>query len=453
MPQYKVEDNSVTLYLNGIAHVTTLVKLGQLRAQNDIAKIVGIALKADLESLHTILDSKGIEIKRARVLEPTTLAEIAKSKIGDEVRDRESGENVRVYNVKDGQLLVGRLERVYSKPLNAFEYGIKPEDIREERVLELKLEGLNEKQTLKMSYLTGGIKLTPHYNIVLTNGELVLSTELKVENRTGKPYYNVNLETIPGNIGKAYVPVSREERPRIRRVEAFEESLVMAVGVTRFEEEGQVRYELGRQDLPEGHSRFSVGKTKGLDYEIIYRADLNSKPKIKAALRFTAPFTIPIGSVDVYREKSKSEDEVIERYEGGGAIEKPVLEGEDANITLREPDTLEMKVEQIGKAELVETKLETETVLALEREFKVTARNAGEEDVTIETYLELRDTEELIETSLTQHAQHEKSSERKIRWDLAIEAGQKTTFNYKTRDSGVRLMTKQEIKARGLLSK
>lgn len=450
--QYQTKDKSVTLYLNGVAHVATSA---QLNTSDSTVHISGIAPRFDLETLHPMWESKGVRVLEARVLEPTKLVEIAKSKIGQEVYDRQSDENVRVFGVEDGQLLVRGLKGVYTKPLTAFDYKI-VEDIRERRVIELKLEGLGDdkQKTLDMSYLTEGITLTPHYNIVLAGGKLALTGEVKVDNRTGKFYEGVELEVIPGEVGAPYLP--RGVPSRIRRVAAIE-MLALAEEVETFEEAGQIHYYFGKRNLPKGESRFNaIPKKEGLDYQIIYKANLKSTDaNISTNLKFKAPMTLPAGAVAVFGEKGfKEENLKLERYgyEGGGAL-KSVLAGKDAAVRLRTPDTLEMKVEQVGETKPVETELRTEDgkrIWAFEKEYKVTANNAGKDKVTIETYLKLGKTEKIIETSLPLHPD---SSARKARWDIVIESSKETepnkeTFTYKIQDIRFKPMGEDEIRAR-----
>lgn len=444
MPQqYQTKDKSVTLYLNGIAHVATSV---EVEAQKTV-QIIGIAPQFDLETLHPILGSKEVKILEARVLEPTTLAEIAKSKIGQEAHDKEANEDVRVFGVEgNNQLLVKSSKGVYTKPLTAFEYK-SGEDVREKKAVELRLEGLKEGK-LALSYLTKGVTLTPHYNINLIKekeeNKLVLTAEVEVENRTGKAYEEIELEAIPGNVGIPFLPAVKGG-PRIRRLAgAVMVGELHVEEVTAFEEGGQIGYAFGRKNLPEGHSKFIVSRTHGLDYQIIYRANLHgSRAQINAALRFKTPLTLPSGSAAVYSEKTKPGDkqELIERYEGGGAINNPVLKDKDVNITLREPDTLEMKIKQIGEIRLVPVKQGIKTIYALEKEFQVNAANSGQNDVIVESYLHLNETERLLESSLQKH---EESSGAMARWDVSVKAGKETAFSYKIQDLKFKPASREE---------
>ncbi len=339
--------------------------------------------------------------------------------------------------LKDDKLIVEDSEGfIHIKPLTDFRYppDKNGKDIRQKQALELQLEGLEDgkERILNISYLTGGITLTPHYNIVLSEGKLVLNADVEVDNRTGKSYEEVELAVILGDVGMPYLP---RKAPRIRRFAALVAGVTeLAEEVTRFEEAGQIGYAFGRKDLPKGDSRFSVFKTKELDYQIVYRTNLGvGKPKINAVLEFKAPTTLQGGSVAVYAEKlGVDEKSRIERYEGGGAISS-VLKDKDVDIALRTPDTLEMKVEQLGETNIVKTDLGTEAapVFALEKEFKATAKNAGKDDVTIETYLGLSETEKVLESKLKQH---EESTGKKVRWDIEVKAGTEVVFTYKTQN-------------------
>ena len=437
--QYQVKNNSVTLYLNNIAHITASV---ELKKAQDRVNLLGIAPEFELETLHPIFGSKKIKILEAMVLEATTLKEIAESLIGRKIYDREANKYVKNLGVEGNNLLVkGASDLLYAKPLTAFDYKT-DEEIRERKALQLKLQGIgNEKQILELSYLTNGITLTPHYNITLINKRLALASAVEVKNRTGEAYKDVELEVVPGDVETPYLPRGRP--PKIMRLEAM---ALTAEGVKSFEEEGQIRYTFGRKNLPKGDSRFNFGELKKkLNYKIIYRTNLGNqeKPDISAVLRFKAPVTLTAGSVAVYSEKTISgESKLIERYEGGGAIKNPVLKGKNANIKLRTPDTLEIKVEQTGHTKHVKTK--TKPVFAFEKGYKVTAANAGQDEVTIETYLELSETEKIVKTNLQQH---KKSSKRQIRWDVTVKPGKETTFSYKIQDFGFKPIPEDEIKA------
>lgn len=426
MTQYKVNDYSISLYLNGVAHVATSVKL-----KGGVVQIDGIAPKFNLETLHTILDSKDVKILEARVLEATTLDEIAESNIGQEVYDRKSKKNVKALGLKNEQLLVKGSIGVYIEPLTNFRYSETGEKIRGRDTLELKLEGLDEKRELNIAYLTEGITLTPHYNISLGD-KLALAAEIEVSNDTGKSYEDVELEVIPGEVG---VPRGPRISPRRIPIKAM---LALASGVDVVEDAGQIRYSFGKRNLPKGESRFNIFKEDGLDYKIIYKADVKND-EISTNLRFKVPITLPSGGVAVYSEREK------EQYEGGGTLGN-VLKGKDADIKLRTPDTLEMKTEQVGETKIVETDLGKKVpVFAKEREFKVNVNNAGKEDVTIETYLGLSDTEKILESSLEQH---EKSSKRKARWDIRVKTGEEIVFNYKVQDLQFTPVSEEEIRRR-----
>lgn len=454
--QYETKDNSIALYLNGIAHIATSV---QLKVENGIAQIVGIAPKFMPESLHTILDSKDIKIKNARVLEPTTLAEIAEGKIRipEVVYDKGDKCDVTPLLVQGDKLLVevvlgvGELV-VYSKPLDAFGYkGVDKQNIRKRQAFELQLDGLENgiDKTLKLSYLTEGITLIPHYNVVLVGNKLVLNAEVEVENKTGKSYEGVELAVIPGDVGIPYLPRGEPAIRGVYAVAAKMEEIELVEEVTRFEEGGQIGYAFGKKDLPKGDSRFNVFKTKELGYSIVYQTDLrNRRPKINARLKFKTPTTLQSGSVAVYSEKpGLDEKSQIERYEGGGAISSPVLKDKEVKIDLRTPDTLDMRVEQIGKTNIVKTDIGTEAapIFALEREYKVTASNSGQDDVSIETYLGLSETERILESSLKQH---DESSGRRIRWDVLVKAGEETIFSYKIQNAQFTPVSEDQIRTR-----
>ena len=422
MIQYQVKDHSIALYLNGVAHVTASVQLGD----GDRVELAGIAPKFNPGTLHTILDSKKVKILEARVLEATTLDEIAEGKIGDEVYDRKFDENVMVFGVKNGQLLVKSSKGVYSEPLKSFYYKT-DEDVRARETLELKLEGSSDQ--LKIAYLTDGITLTPHYNISLGD-KLALTAEVGVDNDTGKSYKDVELDVVPGEVG---VP----RLPRSTRVPPIKAMLALAAGVDVVEDAGQIRYSFGKRSLPKGESRFNVFKEEGLDYRIVYKADVKGS-EISTNLRFKVPITLPAGAVAVYSERER------EQYEGGGTL-RNVLKNKDADVKLRTPDTLEMKTEQVGETKIVKTDLGTEKapVFALEREFKVNVNNAGKDDVTIETYLGLSETEKILDSSLEQH----ESGLERVRWDVKVKGGEEIVFNYKVQDLQFTPVSEEEIRS------
>lgn len=431
--QYEVKNEVLTLYIGGFAHIQAT-----LQAKNGVNQITGISEQAIHGTLHPTLDTKDATILRERTLEPTSLKEIAESQIGESVLDSEK--SVKALSVIGDQLLVSDDNgHVYSKPLTMFQYS--PVDVRQKRSLEVELGGLTDaEKTIHVGYLTEGITLTPHYNVLVTPVGLVLTAEALVRNGTGKSY-KVDFEIIPSEVGRPYFTGGdRGYRPCVRRVAALGAGSIDYVGeeVAEFEEGGQIGYTLGEREIPKGESRLGIFTTKPLNYKIILKATLGNikregdmKPDIDTFLRFKAPKNLHAGSVAVYGEVPsicESKTTTRERYEGGGEIGKPVLKDQNVDIALRTPDTLDMKVKQIGETKFVRTDIGTAKapVFASEREFEVTTNNQGQDNVTIETYLHLRANERLLKYSIP----HKERSGSIVRWDILVEAGKEMKFTY-----------------------
>ncbi len=458
--QYQANDNSIAVYLNGFGHVTTSVRL---KVEKGIAQVVGIPSEFMLESLHTILDSSDVGIRSARVVEPTTLEELARNSIGKSIMDlARNGKDVTALTVHGNNLLVQDSEHagcVYSKSLESFKYPENSVDIKQRQAVELGLQGLEDgtESTLGFSYLTEGIGLSPFYTIRLKGDKLQLTADVEVDNKTGKPYEKVDLDIIPGEVEMPEL-ISRVSGGRIRRIRRplpVEEvmSLDAIEEVSAFEEGGQVGYAMGKRDLPLGKSRFALFGASGLDYEIAYSTSIQHgesfsswmkmRPEISTVLRFKAPIILPVGGVAVYSERPGLEKgKVIERYEGGGSIENPVLKDEKVRVALRTPDTLEMKVEQVGEPLIVNTEKGTKDkpIYAVQREFRVTTKNAGEENAVIETDLHLAPFQSLIDTSLTADI-----SRRNPKWNVQVEAGKTTEFNYTVQNLGYSPVSQSEL--------
>ena len=267
-----------------------------------------------------------------------------------------------------------------------------------------------------------------------------LAAEVKVENNSGKAFEDVELEVVPGEVGRPYFPT--HYRPRIRRMRtmafmAAEEISEMAE-VEIAEEKGQIVYSFGKRNLPEGSSKFGIFHSKALDYDILYRAKIGEN-EIKTTLKFKAPITLPTGSVAVFGEKENGE-----RYEGGGTLSN-TLKDKDAKISLRTPDTLKIKTELEDK-KIIKTDIGTETapIYGYESLVKVTATNASKEDATIETILQLYNTEKLIESSL----EPSETKKSRVKWDVKIPAGKDTSFTYKTQNAQFKAVHFKELKDR-----
>ncbi|MCX6742350.1 MAG: hypothetical protein NTX24_04240 [Candidatus Pacearchaeota archaeon] len=457
--QSEAHDRSLAVYLNGFAHVTTSVGL---KTQNGVAQVGGIPSQVMLESLHPILDSRDVVIAGARIVKPTTLVEIAQSQLLTEKKVYDSNSEVLPLVIDGNNLLVkGAAGMVYSKSLDGFRYVVDDvAKIRARQDLELRLGGIEDgKETrVDLAYLTDGIELGPSYNITLVGDKLRLTAEVKVDNQTGKSYEDVELKVIPGKVKKPEV-IRRFHNMGGRFGLPIEEvelaSLECCDGVTRSEENGQIVYSMGKRDLPLGESKFGLmNKIPELDYKMVSRANLgkDAKPEIITLLTFEAPLTFPVGSVAVYSERRGLGDKAVtEYYEGGGQISHPALKGSKVSVDLRTPDTLEMKVEQVGQAEMINTEKGTKEnpLYALQSEFKVTAKNAGQDDVRIETYLALSSTQKLIESrGLTADLTGILPSIYTgggARWNVPVKAGQETTFTYKIRDEKFIPMGRAEI--------
>lgn len=455
LEQYHTRDSSLTVYLNGFGYVTTSAPL---KTENGVAQIVGIPSEVMLESLHLILGSSDVRIAGARIVEPTTLAEIAQGYIGKKVYDPSidgSNEEVSVLGISGDGLLV-KLKgegAVYSKPLDSFRYPQKGiPAIRHRQALELRLEGVKDggnTRTLDLAYLTNGIELSPHYNICLRGDKLTLEAEVVVDNQTGKSYKDVELSVVPGKVEKPEVRHFHRRRAEIMALDSMAVEEVSSLsGVTRSEEDGQIVYHMGKRDLPLGESKFGVLKPNELDYKVVYSAHVGrgARPEISTLLRFETPMTLPVGSVAVYSEGTTGKGkDIVEKYEGGGQISHPVLKGKEVNIDLRTPDTLEMKVEQVGVIRVVKTQIgeKGKPIFALEREFRVTANNAGEDNATIETYLGFTEFQRLVDFSLDTKGDVKGSN---ARWDVLVEAGKETTFTYKVQTLGFSQMTREQLR-------
>lgn len=438
--QYQAKDSSLTVYLNGLAHVVATTNT-PVASQ---AEISNVSPQLVLESLHPVLASHDTKILEARLLEPTRLSEIARNLAGQDVRVVGTSE---VYDGVGGaslRVLAGEGDRVvgYSHgkaaviPLRNVWFDAEAVPTHNQTALALRLEDAKEDKPLVFSYLTEGIALTPHYTIQLRGKRLVLTADVEMENRTGKTFTDVALEVVPGEVGRPYLTRNAQFADISRRVMSESTDLFMMdevaleEGVSATEREGQISYGFGKQTIPQGRSKFGVFATKPLAYDIAYTASLNEgRSGINAMLRFTAPTTLPAGSVAVYSERNQG-GRKNEHYEGGSTISNPVLRKRKVNITLRQPDTLDMKVLQKGESRVVQTTLEGKDrvpVYALIRTYEATVRNAGQHAAMIEASLYLSPASKVLDSSLKEHS---KSTGQQKRWDVKVPAGEKVILTY-----------------------
>ncbi len=452
MTQYQAKDRSLTVYLGGIAHVGAAV---QLSGNENSMQITGIARTAMLDSLHTTGDDK-VRVLEARVREETSYDDVAKQLVGATVTESavgKDGDRYRVVAVKGEQAVLERNGLLYVESLQGFNAPADGITLNQKNAVELHVAGVPKKGAdISLSYLADGISLTPTYTIAIKGSKLVLTAEIGIDNRTGKSFDNVALQVVPGEVGRPYFQHGYEPitvRKVVAATTMMSEEALFALDemVAVKEEQDQIRYDFSARNVPEGSSKFGVFKTKPLKHTIGYTAHLREgTSQVSAVLRFAAPITLPAGAVAVFSE-TKQKDSKTEKYEGGSTLQT-VLKNRRATISLRQPDTLDVRVLQKGETKIDEATLGEDgraPVYALTRTYEVTVRNAGAGKATIETYLGLNIGEKVLACSISDH---EKSTARQKRWDVSVPAGEKRRFTYTTQEPiQFRNVSREDIEA------
>lgn len=427
--QNKAETKRLTLYFGGFAHI-----LAEVRAQDGSNQITGVSSQMLDGTFHPALESQDVVVQQARVLEPTTLDEIIEANKGKAVKSKDGRTTATLLSMENGLFILSNDPNrppVFTAPISDYLLNnFLPDGLRNFKSLGVVLSGVKS-ENLAFGYLTKGINLTPHYNVLLTDQGLVLKADALIQNESGESY-KTQFEIIPGNVGLPHfsggvraVMLYRMESRRVEEVDYLG-------GVDESEEKGQIVYGFGEREIPVGKSSFGIFTTKPLEYKIVYKANLGRRDcGIDTCLRFKAPKNLHQGAVAVYTEATQ---ESRERYEGGSEIRGSVLKGQDVDISLRTPDTLKVKTRQVDQTEIVETDIGSKGVhvFAYQRQYEVTLTNSSQEEVVMELYLGLSETQSVLNPSL---AQHEQSSGTLNRWDVSVPAGSETKFTYTVQDA------------------
>ena len=441
--QTKADDNSLAVFLNGFGYVTT-----EFKTKGDgIILVEGIAQEAAFKTLTPILDSKQVEFSSARIVEATTLEDLARQNIGETVNGVDSGTHTLLGTIGN----LGIVSRESSKRLAKLKNLIFPKGDYHDQGIELDLKNTPDNaRTIQAAYLVNRINLEPHYNITIKGDKVVVKAQINIENQSGKSYDDVAFTVIPSQVNKPSNPqqfiAAGGHHREIRRI-VSEECLLMSDSVNIEEDStGQRRYTFGKRTIHKGKSEFALFTTKELDYKIKHSTRLSKGDcTVNTVLQFKAPDLLHMGSVAV-SSQIETKDGMTEQYEGGGNFPQAVLKEKNASVHLRNPDTLQVKVEQIGETELIESNIKTPEGAAIYEEvkqYKVTATNGSQTDTTIESHLnDISAIRKMTSSSIP-------PSENKgyPRWDLAIPAGEEVSFTYKVKSRLLKELTYEEKEA------
>ncbi len=475
-----VTDEQVTVYLNGTAHVQARAVVHPVEGRVELPSIASTYIP---ETLHPSLDSKHISVLESRLLPAMTFADIARSQI-HQTGIGDAGKKLcgQLLNVEGDRAIIHGAGKIHSIPVDDlllnFETSIPvPFEYRHVPAVELVLGGVEDGQTVQLSYLAEHITLTPNYRLVLLpDNQLTMTGEMHVKNQSGKAFTDVVLEVIPSEV---HLPRVNRGGGRTRH-DGYDGEFIgafMAFGGGPgsgesgvFEEDGQTVFVLGKRNLPEGDARFGLFRTDAVEYEVKLRANLSGGRQShtpSSVLSFTTPVPIECGQADVYSTRELG-DRKYERFEGGNSI-GPVAKGGKVELALKSPDTLEVKVERVEKA-LVESALlwdDESPVFALSETLAVTIRNAGAENVVIEGAVHLgtgesvelvqdasvilkeetdRDVRTLTDLLGVALREDRKDSREYQTWRIPVPAHGEVTFSYAKESAQMTALSREEIK-------
>ncbi|MBS3137517.1 hypothetical protein J4232_03725 [Candidatus Woesearchaeota archaeon] len=433
-------EESLRLYTNGIAHVVgEFIKHKKIDPKpEDDTKIflTGIPSKVLLDSVHFALGSKDIAITDVRRVTPSSLTEIALSYVGEQIHIDGSNTEVTLISVLNPPssiptLFVRRERHVFTITANqaTFDY-LTPNDLNSRDItlssgLEIKLsDTLPANTKAQISYLVEGIQVNPCYRITLVDDSLRIAAEVSINNNTGKSFSGVDVTVVPGEVTKSYDSGMRflgENAPVMRRV--------VAPGVEREESGGQISYRLGKRDVSNGESKFTLfTTTEAIDYSVKYFATLNrERPNVGSWLEFKAPETLPGGSVAVYKERVSAESTEL-TYEGGTNIDTTQRD-EMISIPLNKPDTLEVMVKK-GHRETDKVDNSSD-VYATIQDYTVTITNTGNTAATLTLSLDLDQYASLLKSNITHEEKEEYHLGRKWnKWNITVPSDEKVKLEY-----------------------
>ena len=349
----------------------------------------------------------------------------------------ERSEKARVLSTNSGVVL-RFADRIETGIPGRLAFDQVPENLRDRPTLSVLLEGKGGRQTLELSYLTGGLSWKADYvaNLAGDDQSLDLSGWVTLTNRSGAAYEEATLQLVAGTVNRVREAVEYARAPRMAMLakaataEVVEETLG-DVHLYSFERPTTIADNQTKQLALLSAAGVPVQREyliAGSDYH--YRNDFSAvAQKIKPAVfikfknrggQLGKP--LPAGVVRVYARDSRGAAQFV----GEDRIDH-TPKNEEVSLRLGEAFDVTAERKQTLFRRLTEKNAQGLRVEGAEVGYRIEIRNAKEQAVTVRV-------QEAIGgdwTMAAESAPHSRESAQVAVWNVPVPADGKTVLDYR----------------------
>jgi hypothetical protein len=308
-----------------------------------------------------------------------------------------------------------------------------PSNLRDRPTLSVLLDAAGGKQSVELSYLTGGLSWRADYVANLAPGgkTLDLSAWVTLTNQSGAAFDNATLQLVAGKVNQVRPPVAQDmvmmaaAAPRLAKGQAVAQEALMDFHLYSFERPTSIAENQTKQLALLSASQVPVQHEyllEGSDWYYRERQGVvGQKLKPAVFVQFdnkggALGKPLPAGVVRVYAKDSKGAAQFVgeDQIEHTAKDEKVRLQlGEAFDIT----------------ADRVQTQFRRVADNVTESTWRIELRNAKDEAVTVRVQEPLSGDW----TVLQENHKHHKASARLAQWDVPIPANGKVQLEYSVR--------------------
>ena len=304
-----------------------------------------------------------------------------------------------------------------------------PANLRERPTLSVLLEAAGGKQTVELSYLSGGLSWKADYvaNLTTDGKSLDLNGWVTLTNRSGTGFDNATLQLVAGTVNRVRAPEQRvyamsAPAPGAKSMQATQEAL-MDYHLYSFEQATSIADNQTKQLalLSAGavpvRREYLLAGNDGYYRERYAQSGQKLKPAVFLAFD-SASFGKPLpgGIVRVYARDSKGAAQFV---------------GEDRIAHTAKNEKLKLRLGEAFDitAERVQTSYRKIADTLSESAWRIELRNAREEAVSVKVQEPLPGDWEMLQES----QKHTRESARVASWNVAVPAGGTTVLEYAVR--------------------
>lgn len=308
-----------------------------------------------------------------------------------------------------------------------------PSNLRDRPTLSVLLDAAGGKQSVELSYLTGGLSWRADYVANLAPGgkTLDLSAWVTLTNQSGAAFDNATLQLVAGNVNQVRTPAAQEmvmmaaAAPRVAKAQAVSQEALMDFHLYSFERPTSIAENQTKQLALLSATQVPVQHEYLLEGSDWYYRERNGVVGQKLKPGVFVEFDnkggalgkpLPAGVVRVYAKDSKGAAQFVgeDRVEHTARNEK---------VRLRLGEAFDIS------ADRVQTQFRRIADNVSESTWRVELRNAKDEAVTVRVQEPMSGDWTVLQES----HKHSKSSARLAVWDVTVPADGKVQLEYTVR--------------------